>query len=85
MTLESTYVLGFLLPVSLLAAVMVLIFLKLKSRDQIRSRQRIKRLGEQLSLAQYQIKYRHKGLDRYNLLRYNLNDSLCIQSEIDLF
>ena len=85
MTLESTYVLGFLLLVSLLAAVMVLIFLKLKSRDQMRSRQRIKRLEEQLSLAQYQIKYRHKGLDRYNLLRYNLKDSLCIQSEIDLF
>ncbi|WP_286991766.1 hypothetical protein [Leeuwenhoekiella sp.] len=76
---------GFLLAVSLLAAGMVLIFFKLNSRDKERSEQGLKRLEEQLSLAQYQIKYRQKGLDRYNMLQYNLEDALCIQPEIDLF
>ena len=85
MTLESVYLLGFLLAVSLLAAGMVLIFFKLNSRDKERSKQGLKRLEEQLSLAQYQMKYRHKGLDRYNMLQYNLEDALCIQPEIDLF
>ena len=85
MTLESAHVLGFLLAVSLLAAGMVLIFFKLNSRDKERSKQGLKRLEEQLSLAQYQMKYRHKGLDRYNMLQYNLEDALCIQPEIDLF
>ena len=85
MTLESVYLLGFLLAVSLLAAGMVLIFFKLNSRDKERSEQGLKRLEEQLSLAQYQIKYRQKGLDRYNMLQYNLEDALCIQPEIDLF
>ncbi|MAO43331.1 hypothetical protein [Leeuwenhoekiella blandensis] len=85
MTLESAHVLGFLLAVSLLAAGMVLIFFKLNSRDKERSEQGLKRLEEQLSLAQYQIKYRQKGLDRYNMLQYNLEDALCIQPEIDLF
>lgn len=85
MTLESAYVLGFLLAVSLIATGMVLIYLKLNSTDKERSEQGLKRLEEQLSLAQYQIKYRHKGLDRYNMLQYNLEDALCIQPEIDLF
>jgi len=60
-------------------------FLKLNFTDKVRSKQRLKHLEEQLSLAKYQIKYRHKGLDRYNMLQYNLEDSLCIQPEIDLF
>ena len=85
MTLESAYVLGFLLAVSLIATGMVLIYLKLNSTDKERSEQGLKRLEEQLSLAQYQIKYRHKGLDRYNMLQYTLEDALCIQPEIDLF
>lgn len=85
MTLEIVYVLVFLLAVSLIATGMVLIYLKLNSTDKERSEQGLKRLEEQLSLAQYQIKYRHKGLDRYNMLQYNLEDALCIQPEIDLF
>ena len=85
MILESVHVLGFLLAVSLIATGMVLIFLKLNSRDKVQSTQQLQGLGEQLALAQRQIAYRHKGLDRYNMLQYNLEDALCIQPEIDLF
>ncbi len=61
-----------------------LYFIKIKSSIVTQHSRKILSLEQEISMHKTQIKFRYKGLQKYNFQIYNLNDSLRVQSEIKL-
>ncbi|HBO29014.1 MAG TPA: hypothetical protein DIV44_14225 [Leeuwenhoekiella sp.] len=81
MTLESTYVLGFLLAVFPLVCGMIMIHIGLCKYDSVTSALRCHKLISKLELHQNQIKTRQHHLMRYDFQKFNLSESLVWQME----
>jgi len=64
--------------------VLLLCFFRNKKILEKNHHQQIIKLQQQISLQKTQINYRTKGLQEYNFLKYNLNESLQVQPEIKL-
>jgi len=70
----------------LIGIVILMISLYFETRKQLvlRHKQKCNLLEIEIEQTKFQLEFRNKGLDKYNFQTYNLNDSLLVQSEINL-
>lgn len=69
---------------ALACLVMVSLFRKNNRELRIGFSEKMSQWEENLKVHQQQIKIRTKGLDRYDFQKYNLGESLVVQSEIKI-
>ncbi len=75
----------FIITLILLVCLMIFLFFYKKNNWIKRSHyQQVLQLQQELSLHKTQINFRLKRLQTYNFERYNLSESLQVQSEINL-
>ena len=64
--------------------VLILYFFRKKKVLEKSHHQQILKFQQQLFLQKAQLNFRKNGLQKYNFMKYNLNESLLVQSEINL-
>lgn len=63
---------------------LTLCFFRRKKILEKKHYQQMLQFKQQISLQKTQLNFREKGLQKYNFLKYNLNESLAVQPEIKL-
>ncbi|MCH2489406.1 MAG: hypothetical protein MK211_04585 [Flavobacteriales bacterium] len=76
MIIEITFV------VLLISMLLVFFFARSNSNMLRQHRVRIRSLSNSVALERSQINFRENRLNRYDFLRYNLNEALVVQPEI---
>lgn len=66
------------------AFVIWIVFLSINRKIESKFVLKIEELQGSIGLHTRQIQHRDEGLDRYNFLKYNLDEALRVQSEIQL-
>ena len=66
--------------------VMILLFFFRNNKElKLQHIEEVNGIKKSILIHKTQIKVRNNGLNSYNFIKYNLNDSLKVQSEINLF
>lgn len=71
--------------VCMLSVLSILLFRKKNKRLRVVHEDRKRKLKEQVGAHKKQIQKRHEYLNTYKLLVFNLEESLHVQEEIDLY